>query len=427
MNFFSTLKRSLGFSDSDIDEDPLYADTAKDNAISENAIGINNNIPVSQIVPPTFDANVKTAIFNKVVEIFNASLPDFMAKSVDKEAQRKYLMDSLDADSKAYIDGLVAEAEKYCEQRWAQINASMTSEIEGLKAKADDIEHKSDEIKQKQLSADRQKRALSDRVHDLETQVARLEAEREQFELENRSLVNRLKVANVQQEDMESSHAELQRLQQELKTLRENPGDEFRKEIETRQHQIDEMTEGIESLKEQNRVSNEMLEDMRHRLAAATSQLEEKTKALDEANDTMKQYDEITSKMQQIDEVMTRNTEKIKQQKSIISSKDAEIETLKNTITENQHRIDELDSELKSLKSAPKIEGSAEAVEDTTPRISDNDLSAIEREFESEDWFTKTPPAKTPSLRPSDDPEFGYHAPKRKASPSDNINQLSLF
>ena len=39
---------------------------------------------------------------------------------------------------------------------------------------------------------------MADRVTDLEAQVERLEAEREQYELENKSLLNKLKVADIQ-------------------------------------------------------------------------------------------------------------------------------------------------------------------------------------------------------------------------------------
>lgn len=54
-------------------------------------------------------------------------------------------------------------------------------------------------------------------MHELETRIAALEAEKEQFELENKSLVNKLKVSNVHQEELEAASAEIERLKPNLK------------------------------------------------------------------------------------------------------------------------------------------------------------------------------------------------------------------
>ena len=55
----------------------------------------------------------------------------------------------------------------------------------------------SSEAKKQQLSAERQKRALTDKVRELEKQLADISAENEQYILENKSLVNKLRVTQV--------------------------------------------------------------------------------------------------------------------------------------------------------------------------------------------------------------------------------------
>lgn len=452
MSFFSAIKRGLGFSDGDDEDDGLYADTtpARPETATDDTPAARPAAP--ELHPVEFDPDMRQRIFDKVVEVFNTSLPDFLRRSVDPKAQTEYLMQALDNGIKDYLSSLAAASQAYCEQQWEQRQATLTAELEAVRTRAGDIEKQSADIKQKQLSADRQKRALADRVHDLESQLGRLEAEREQFELENRSLVNRLKVANVQQDDIDNSSAEVEKLKLEINNLRQNPGDSGRQEIEDLQTQIEAMTEGIESLKEQQRVADEMLADQRQRLAAAKdelkardesiaavkAELEATTAKLQEANTLLDGFNEMSEKMDEINQIMSRRDEKIKSQKQLIASRESEIESLRKTISENlrlqaereKAMRDEIE-ELKKGASAPAADIVAEPApgsEEAAPRISDNDLTDIEQTFESEDWFTKTPPPQTPSMRPAeDDPDFGYRPPKRKPQPPHNSDQLTLF
>lgn len=446
MSFFSSLKRSLGLDDSEVAEDnTLYADTAEAVSSSSDASATEDGDKAAGEASLEFDRASQDLIFEKVVEIFNKSLPPFLAQSVDKQAQIKYLREAMDSGVKAYLDSLSSKAEAYCEQRWHQTRESMAAELDAIKAKADDIEKKSADIQQKQLSADRQKRALSDRLHDLESQVVRLEADREQYELENRSLVNRLKVAGVQQEDVDSARAEIERLNTELRKLRENPGDVRAAEADALRIQIDEMRGAIDSLKEQNRVSAQMLDDMRKNLAGANKRLAERDKQLKEANEIINSYNiELDKKMAQVDERLAADAETIKKQKKAMADRDSQIESLKETIARNlrqqARREAELQSRIKALAPAQEIAqpeeekpaqpaAPEEAFEVKPPVISEADLSEIEKTFESEEWFTKNPPAETPSMRkPDSDSEFGYKDPPRKnPDRPDHPSQLSLF
>lgn len=453
MSIFSAIKRGLGFSDGEDDEDDgLYADTTPGETEAPAAV---HQQPVtgSELKPVEFDPDMRKRIFDKVVEVFNASLPDFLRRSVDTKAQSEYLYQSLDTGIKDYISSLAAASQAYCEQQWEQRQASLTADLEAVRTRAADIEKQSADVKQKQLSADRQKRALADRVHDLESQLGKLEAEREQYELENRSLVNRLKVANVQQEDLENLRAETDRLKLEIARLRENPGEDSRQEIEALKTQIEAMSEGIDSLKEQQRVSDGMLADMRQRLAVSAAEIETRDtrvsalqdeldstrRKLEEANAMLNDFNELSQKMEEVDQAMSRRDDKIKSQKKLLASRDAEIESLRRTISENLRLQAEREKAMRDELNAAKSETPRRSVmidmtgepapgDEIPPKISDNDLTDIEQTFESEEWFTKTPPARTPSMRPpEDDSDFGYRPPKRKTPPPHNSDQLSLF
>jgi len=466
MSFFSSLKRSLGFGgDDDTDDENLYAD---DTDAQEPAA---DTAPAVPDAPVEVSADARLRIFERVVEVFNASLPDFLARSVDPAAQREYLLGALDQDLRAYLDGLAASADTHCRHEWESRQASLTAELDAVRAKSAELERQSADTKQKQLSADRQKRALADRVHDLEAAVGKLEAEREQYELENRSLVNRLKVAGVQQDDAEASRAEAERLKAEIERLKQQPAaGADPAETEALRRQVAEMSEGIDALKEQQRMSTELLKDERKRLAdsaaeltatkdaltaataelatakqefAATKQefattaakltdtaaelavvrqeLDDCRLRLKEANSLLDGFNELQHRMEEVDRALSSRDAKIKRQKQQLAERDKELKQLRDRI---------------AAEPAPAYATAAPQEADTdippeespVPRISESELSAMEQTFESEEWFTNTPPAETPSMRPpEDESDFGYHPPRRRSNPPVHPDQLSLF
>lgn len=440
MSFINSLKRSLGLATDDESYDErLFSDTAE--AIEPPKPQASNVAAIGEAPEPvSFDPAMQDRLFEQVLKIFNESLPPFVAASVDRKAQVEYLRNALDSGIKAYLAELGTRAEEYCEARWRQTRDSMSAELDAIKAKAGEVEKKSADIQQKQLSADRQRRALSDRVHDLEAQVVKLEAEREQYELENRSLVNRIKVAGVQQEDVESARAMIDQLQRENKQLREQPGNQSAAEADALRIQIEEMSGGMDSLKEQARVATDMLEDMRKSLASANKKLAERDKQLHEARTLIEQGNEaMEQKMLEVDMVIKQHTDTIKTQKAKIEERDSQIDSLKATIADNllkqARRERELQDTIDSLRTdvPPVKTGAATIVLDDEPEpasapvISDDDLSDIEKTFESEEWFTASPPADTPSMRADDDESFGYQEPSRPKNTPKNPSQLSLF
>lgn len=416
------IKRIFGFGSDDVDDDQILADDSDPSAAQKPATQkiAPANAPID---PPSFDKDIAQRIFKSVIDIFNQSMPKFVAESVDPKAQADFIRNALDKDIQQYLNSLSDTARQYCEQQWQQTRLALEDEIAATKAKSAEVQRKSDEFHQKQLSADRQRRALSDRVHDLEAQLAKLEAEREQLDLEKRSLVNRLRVASVQS----GSDA---------------PADAANADqIANLQQTIAEMQSGIDSLKEQNRVANEMLEDQRKRLAEAKKELEnansqlKKTKQeLDAARDELSKFNEVVPQMQKVDEILTAKEEKIKQLRKTIAARDNEITGLRNTISENIRAQAQREKELKqqidklqSTKPSTLITITDPLDEEPAPKISEEDLSAIARELETDEWFTNSKPVATPPIRPDDNSDFGYQEPKRRKNQPNDPNQLSLF
>lgn len=255
MSFVKTLKRAFGFSDSEMEEEELEGIDARVTPLRDRcdktASQMREEQPAAQTAEKTDADNDKPdgvaaasagddtmsavvensvtpdAIFESVVRIFNESLPDFLHSSVDEKSQREYLYRALDASMKEYIENLTERAGKNCSQRFENERRSMQMEMDELRKKVQKEETDSSESKKLQLSAERQKRALNERLHELEKQLATLQAENEQYVLENKSLMNKLRVSALTGGSSDGGDADaavvekLEELTHDIDTLKE--------------------------------------------------------------------------------------------------------------------------------------------------------------------------------------------------------------
>lgn len=458
MSFFQAIKKSFGFGDDS--EDELYADSsdpvqAADSATSGPAVVENG--AVSQ-EPVTFDQAAAERIFERVVETFDEALPSFIRDSVDPAAQRHILYESLDESLREYISSLETEVRHRCESMWAAEQASMRSEMEALRVKTKEVEQQRFDIKQQQLSADRQKRALTDRVHDLESQIASLEAEREQFDLENKSLVNKLKVAGVHEnesaelrEELNNARAEIARLRADAQSASQSAGSAVDDRLTELEKENESLRESLAALENKDEIGKEMFNDLQRKASEAREELENKQHELDrmqerltEAESLAGEVDDLARQMARVEEVIEKRDRKIARLKETCEQLRQENASLQQTIARNlkihadseaalSERIAELESDPSTPVAASDLMESVEVPsasvddEDALPKISDGDLAEIEEGFDTSDWM-RTDPPQTSSMRTGiSESEFGYQAPVRKTTRGDNDAQLSLF
>lgn len=178
------------------DQDDIKA-AIRDNAEQDDSDENRRNESVASASSEEISRPDASAIFDGVVEVFNGALPDFLQKSVDPEKQRQLLFDSLDGSMKEYFDHLEKNVERRLNIRFQADTRKLHEQIEELRLKAQKEEEGNSNAKNLQLSAERQKRALSERVHELEKQMATIEAENEQYILENKSMANKLRLVSM--------------------------------------------------------------------------------------------------------------------------------------------------------------------------------------------------------------------------------------
>ena len=151
-------------------------------------------------------------LLDMITGIINESLPPLVKNSIDKESQRTMLADMLGQSFKEYVTRIAEITRSNALKAMDGDRSKLQIELDSLRSERKQLEAKRDEQKSQLLSEQRQRRALNDRVKDLEAQISAFEAERDQYQLEIKSMINKMRVAGVR----ESDDAELQNRIKEL-------------------------------------------------------------------------------------------------------------------------------------------------------------------------------------------------------------------
>lgn len=275
MSFFGGLKRALGWSSDDDDEDYItYGSSTEETVVSTPE---KNNV-----VEFCDNDEIPEGIFDGLVDIINSNLSPMVLKCLDVEAEKKYLYEALGPKFKDFVKSAKENGLALARDEWAREKGELNGKIEDFKARCESAENDMKEMKAMKMSEERQKLALKERIRNLEDQVATAEAEKEQYDLENKSLLNKLKVSQVKSEANEEAEKEIQELTAQIVALKKKlaeggSDDEKVKQIE------DEFNAKME-------INNALLNEIRaeaaknkEELAAVTAELENVKSERDEA------------------------------------------------------------------------------------------------------------------------------------------------
>lgn len=434
MSFFDSMRRFFGLdneyttdelNDSDLTAEAQGSDTSADENNLESALteAQNSELPADMPPRPSIDPAMKARIFDGVVAIFNESLPDFLSKSVDPARQSELISQSLDSSLSEYLDNLSAEATRYVEAMLKNAADSAKREADRLRRNMETLEQQRSSIREQQLSAERRRRALADRVQDLEAQLASAEAEREQFDLEKKSMLNKIKLADVQPGIIEELQREIEKLKSEQGGQPDNSElektqtelERTQAELEKTQAELAEARAVLENQKEHAENSQSMYNDLQHQLV---DEREARLKAEAESAEARKIFDtvlEMQKQMQQVEIMIQKRDDRIARLKSTNKKLKEEIAELKARIADDEEHDGGL---FDLIQEEPEPEVLPSPEEEAA-------MATLEDDFECPDWFVSQPAPGEGSLRTSEEP-FGYTPPARKHTP-ENDAQLSLF
>lgn len=484
MAFFYNIKRALGFGATEDYEETIEGidatvhplsqyrdpvDSANVSAMaSTNEVtdDVNDGKPAASI--DQIDTSLlRERIFESVVKIFNESMPEFIKETLDTESQQKYLYNALDNSVKEYFSAVDEQARRRNRSSWEKERQRLDAENKSYSDKIKALEDKNEEGRKQQLSAERQKRALAERVHDLESRIATLEADKEQYELENKSLLNKLRVTALQtdgnQDALISSDADKALIQQELDDLKEKYTSTVAKlaQMQAKADIADVMINDLnvkasDALQRQTTAENTLkaiIEErdtattqaaqLQEQLALANKSLAEARGEVKEAHEAIKAIDEIQEQLSRFEEVKEAKDKRISELATennrlmmIVQSLKDEASSLKKTIESNLYSQAEAESllrkeidDLKKAASRPPLP----ALEELPPepvkpmkRKRKPRISAIDESIDDTDWLVAAPPKSSKSIVAESETSFGYQPPLKKHHP-ENDAQMSLW
>lgn len=472
MGFFGKLANIFGIGDSD----EVLEDTPK--LAGDASAAEPQPAPVAAAQPLSTDKERVDAIFERVVGVFNTALPDFLQRSVDPEKQRRCLYDALDASMCEYLESLTRAADLNAKASWQAEHERLVAEAASLKKKAADLESAKSDIKDKQLSAERQRRALSERVRDLEEQVMKLEAEKEQFEIENKCMLNKAKASavleaeiedlrsrmgqpdagNAASEALEAANAKIAVLEAEAAGMREKienlsqgakvkdeVGDAMLNELQAKaaeatagvsalKKQLEEKAAEVELIEAKLEDAKKLAEEKEFMCEMLKSEAEEKESKIKELEDTVddlknqladdeetqQEMAEIQKQIELFEQVKLKMDSRVEKLKASLQASQSENESLRDTIRENLIEHARVQKELND-----RIDELDAEVNHKTRQIDIDFSDPAPHPLADADWLVSTPPADS-SMRVEDPADFGYQPPKIKPRP-ETEDHPSLF
>ncbi|MCM1309491.1 MAG: hypothetical protein NC301_00510 [Bacteroides sp.] len=165
-------------------------------------------------------ADLPEELLDAILAVINSQLPPIVAECIDRDAQRRRLAGLLGQP----LSDFAESARRKAVSELTGDRAKMQSELDSLRAERKEVAGKREEQKAALLSEQRQRRALSDRNRDLEAKIDQLDSEIEQYKLTISSLMNKMRVAEVTEGDSSALHSEIEKLNEEIKSLKETIG-----------------------------------------------------------------------------------------------------------------------------------------------------------------------------------------------------------
>lgn len=457
MSFLSSFKKALGFPDEyDDNDDPDFkSDPDEAEAQRKPDADVKNNGEEDAAECDTADSmparseKLAGEIFDGVLELFNSTQPEFVQRSINTEEQRKFVIDNINAGVRKRLEEELEHARAAAERQVKSQQNKSAEEFSSLKKQYHALQQQCEELQTARLSSDRQRRALTDRVRDLEKQALGFEAEREQFQLENRSMANKLRVAAVRQNADSDTEAEMQRLAGEIVELNERVAG-LQKEVEAKSMELDA------SKAENSRLTEEMANMSNDDTLTA-----EQEQAMAEIEEQIRQFEKIKkkkdAKIAELNSSLSLNATHIAQLESDLSARDntikeltAECDSLRKTIETNLYAHATSENELKEeIKRLTELVNAAQAPEtQKKPRKQNKKreqavekpveaeqpaqttgtvkLSAIDELMDNTDWFVAPEPIPV-KTDPEVEEDFGYKEPPAKKTARDDDKQLSLW
>lgn len=314
MGFFNNIKRAFGFSPSGDDEEYDYLDMTSRRAI---------------INPYSRDVEQSAAEKDDLV----GSAP---IAPEDDDKLKKTLAEFLENHQQSLMTLI--------QQHYADLEAQRKLNADQLKTEA---EERIDQLRERLNTSEAQRRQAQARANDLVARVAQLESDVEQLDLEKKSLMNKMKIQQLQggsYDDQATPPAvdneELENLRHQLEELhaRKTALEERLTEVEAENEQYEQVKQQIEAMMERDRQRKQSMTELKSRCQLLEQQIQQAEAERQQADIDCQQAKDLAQDSQQ--QLLKLQQEYDRQQR-----------TMRETVQRHTRRDIEMANQVNDLKS----------------------------------------------------------------------------
>jgi len=378
MGFFSKLKSAMGYSETDYDEDdelegfnpshrtpyvnpfkkeapvPDLSDLAPVAPSAQTAVAEQKTAQVAEV-----EEELPDGVFDGIITIINGNLPEFVRECIDIEKERKAVNIALGAKFREYVLNLRKSLIDEARRQWIDERNTLNQQLSQSNQRAEDALRKATEIKDRLMSEERQRRAIVERSHDLESRIADLEAQHEQEQLQNKGLLNKIKVMQLQVSDSQKDAEEIARLNKLINDQRQQLAvisdleakiSEYTAENASLKASLEDMQAkaGSDELEQEYNQKMEVANALINELRSVATAKEQEVKSLSEklrlsGDEVANLQEELNSAREEL-EIAAEVQEKIEQFEVIKEKKDGEIHELRQQLAALENSSTALDS-----------------------------------------------------------------------------------
>ena len=357
MSAMKFIKNIFGFADKDYDTDDEPGDNAhtpyinpfkkQDTLPAENATADNEAETEETAAAETIDQTIYEELTEKIIETLNSGLPDYIKSCIDTDAEKEYVRSILDSSFSRCISRLKEDSLQEARGKWQSDRINLEQRTVELERQLSGSNAKIEELRGKNLSLERQKTTLNERVTQSESKAAKAEAEREQFQLECRSLMNKLKVSSISESRFDELTEENRALNERLKEA-----DGKLKEAAAEKEEYEASVTGLQKECEIKDSDISRLQADKDSLQKQIEQLTEENQAKEAQAADNSAYEAKIAELQEEIASAKISQEHFDKQ---ISDKDTEIDGLNRRLSDNKNEISHLNAAIFNLEESKRF------------------------------------------------------------------------
>lgn len=277
-------------------------------------------------------------ILKRLMNIINGNLSPHILNNLNVEAETRAIVDSLRPQFRDYETNLRKDVLDSAAERWNKERAEIIEKLKETDDKALKAYDEIEELKEKIKATENSRKGTLTRYNDLQMKLQEMMAAKEKAEMENRSLQNKMKVLQMNEEqgkgNSDKAKEELLKLNDEL-TKERNEALKSKERIAQLQKQVDELRANADTNVPVAAIDadrDEEIDNLSAQVAWLHNKLDVTTEELERANEELAQAQELLAEIDKFEELKQR--------------KDDEIAALKKKLTETG---DSDDKQLKQL------------------------------------------------------------------------------